>query len=138
MITISSAVPPMDPEYKSDLDCLEILAEWATLASKMTKYPVTSPESSSILDHVIVMELNELWKAFEKGVMVKDDVNSMKALEIAASLRDTLCPYFHMRIDKFIAQKLRILSIRQAGKSDVSEHRIWSYRTAAHDGYSLR
>ncbi|CAD6579855.1 MAG: hypothetical protein ASARMPREDX12_009388 [Alectoria sarmentosa] len=119
MITISSAVPPMDPEYKSDLDCLEILAEWATLASKMTKYPVTSPESSSILDHVIVMELNELWKAFEKGVMVKDDVNSMKALEIAASLRDTLCPYFHMRIDKFIAQKLRILSIRQAGKSDV-------------------
>lgn len=124
MITISSTIPPMDPEYKPDLDCLEILAEWATLASKMTKYPVTSPESSSMLDHVIVIELKDLWKAFEKGIVVKDDVDSMEALETAASLRDTLCPHFHMRMDKFIAQKLRILSIRQAGKSDVSEHCI--------------
>ena len=59
-----------------------------------------------------------------KGIVVKDDVNSMKALEIAASVRDTLCPHFHMKMDKLIAQKLRILSIRQAGNSGVSEHCI--------------
>lgn len=133
MIAMSSPVPSMDPEYKSDLDCLEILEEWSTLGSKMTRYPAASPESGSLLDHVIVVGVNNLWKAFEKGLVVKDDVNSMKALVIAASLRDTLRPQFHMWIDKIIAQKLRILSIRQASKSDVSGHCVQSCCTTAHN-----
>lgn len=132
------ADPPVDPECKSDLDCLEDLEEWATLGSRMTKYSGTFPESSNLLDHMIAMKRNDLWKAFDKGIVVTDDVNSTKALEIAARLRDTLCPQFHKWIDKIIAQKLRILSIHQAGKSDVSGHHIRLHCIAADDGGSLR
>ncbi|KAF6239490.1 hypothetical protein HO173_002034 [Letharia columbiana] len=61
-----------------------------------------------------------------------------EVLKLAAKLRDTLPPQFHIWIDKIVAQKLRILSIRQAGKSDVSGHHIRSYYVAAHNGKSLR
>ena len=138
MITFCSAIPLVHPERKSDLECLEVFEEWATLGTKMTKYSIFSPESSSLHDHVVVMKLNDLWNAFEKGIVVTDDVSSIKALEIAARWRDTLRPVFHMRIDKIIAEKLRILSIRQAVKSDVSGNHIRTHCIAADDGYSLR
>lgn len=118
MITILSALNPLDATL--DLHCLETLEEWAALRFRMIKHSETSPESCSLLEQVVVMGLNALWEAFEKGLVVKDDVRSMMVLEIAMKLRDTLRPEFHMWIDKIVAQKLRILSIRQAGKSDVS------------------
>ncbi len=121
----------------SDLQCLENLEEWATLCAKMMKYRVTSPESSGLLDSIVGARLYDLRVAFEDGLVVKNDVDSMRALEIAAKLRGTLTPQFHMWIDKIIAQKLRILSIRQVGKSDVSGHRIRRYYIVAHNRYSL-
>ncbi len=121
----------------SDLQCLENLEEWATLCAKMMKYRVTSPESSSLLDSIVGARLNDLRVAFEDGLVVKNDADSMRALEIAAKLRGTLTPHSHMWIEKVIAQKLRILSIRQAGKSDVSGHHIRRYHIVAHNRYSL-
>ncbi|KAL9132746.1 MAG: hypothetical protein Q9175_006080 [Cornicularia normoerica] len=122
MITVLSDRNPMDAT--SDLRCLETLEEWAAIGFQMMKYAMFSPESCNLLDHVVVMRLNTLWKTFEKGLVVKDDVNSMRVLELAAKLRDTLRPQFHIWIDKIVAQKLRILSIRQAGKSDVHQESI--------------
>ena len=37
-------------DHPSDLDCLGILENWATLASMMTKYPLASPGASIQLD----------------------------------------------------------------------------------------
>ena len=120
MITRISAAHMVDPGSKSDLDGLTLLEDWATVAAKIRKHTATSPKSSKLLEHVIVAELNKMWHAFQKGIVVKDDARAMKALQIAAKLRDRFDPKFHMWIDKIVAQKLRILSIRQAGKSDVS------------------
>lgn len=66
----------------------------------MMKYRMASPgpESSSLLDHVVVMGLSALWEAFEKGLVVKDDASSMKVLQIAAKLRDNRPPQFHLLI----------------------------------------
>lgn len=136
MITVLSDRNPMDAT--SDLRCLETLEEWAAIGFQMMKYAMFSPESCNLLDRVVVMRLNTLWKTFEKGLVVKDDVNSMRVLEIAAKLRDTLRPQFHIWIDKIVAQKLRILTIRQVGKSDVSWKNIRLYFIVTHTGYSLR
>ena len=121
----------------SDLRCLETLEEWATLGAQMMKYPVRSPESSGLLNSIVVARLNALRIAFKDGLVVKNDADSMRALEIAAKLRGIITPQFHMWIEKIIAQKLRILSIRQVGKSNVSGHRIRRYYIVAHSRYSL-
>lgn len=131
MITFLSARNTLDTT--SDLRCLETLEEWTALNFQMMQCPLTSLESNALLDDVVFMGLRALREVFEKGLVVKDDTNSMRVLEIAAELRDTLRPQFHKCIDKIIAQKLRILSIHQTGKSDVSGNHIRSYYTAAHN-----
>ena len=126
----------MEPESKSDLDHLRILEDWATLSNKMGNHAAIFPESSNLVANLIYVELDDLWKAFEKGLVVRDDANSMKALQIAAKLRNWQ-PQYHMMMDKIAAQKLRRLSIRQAGKSDVSQCHVRSYCISAHRGHSL-
>lgn len=104
----------------SDLRCLESLEEWVALSFEMKKYPEVSSHSCTSLDDVLSMRLNTLWEVFDKGLVVKDDACSIRVLKIAAKLRVMLHSQFHHSIDTIIAQKLRILMIRQAGKSDVS------------------
>ena len=89
MITFLSALHPVDAT--SDLRCLEALEERAALSLQMMKYRMASPGpgSSSLLDHVVVMGLSALWEAFEKGLVVKDDANSMRVLEIVGSYETT-------------------------------------------------
>ena len=86
----------------------------------MKKYPEMSPQSCDSLQGVLCLRLNTPWEAFDKGLVVKDDACSIRVLEIAAKVRAMLHPHLHMSIVKIIGQKLQILSIRQAGGSDVS------------------
>ena len=135
MITVISDLNPVDTS--SDLRCLETLEDWATLNIRIMKYHGNSPESSNLLDSIVFAGLNALWVAFDDGLVVKNDVDSMRVLEIAAKLRGTLTTQYRMLIDKIIAQKVRILSIRQVGKSDVSGHHIRRYYIVAHNRYSV-
>lgn len=91
-----------------------------------------------MLDQTMLVLLDKLRDAFEKGLIVKNEVGSMKALQIAARLRDMLDPDVYILIDKIIAQKLRILTIREAGKSDVGRHYLRSYCIATYIGHSLQ
>lgn len=117
-ITILSFLNPVDAT--SDLRCLETLEEWVVLNDQMIKYPTTSPESGTLLINVVFTRMNTLWETFEKGLIVKDDAGSIRVLEIAAKLRNMFHPQYHRGFDNIVGQKLRILSIRQFGKSDVS------------------
>ena len=117
-ITILSFLHPVDAT--SDLRCLETLEGWVVLNDQMITHPTVSPEAGSLLNDIVFTRLNTLLETFENGLIVKDDTGSMRVLEIAAKLRKMFHPRYHKGFDKIGGQKLRILSIRQAGKSDVS------------------
>ena len=118
MIKILAFLHPVDAT--SDLRCLETLEEWVALNDQMITYPTVSPKSGTLLNDVVFTRLHALSEAFENGLTVKDDAGSMRVLEIAAKLRKHFHPRYHRGLDRIVGQKLRILSIRQAGRSDVS------------------
>lgn len=127
MITMLSFLHPVDAT--SDLRCLETLEGWVVLNDKMIRHPNVSPESGSLLNDIVFTRLNTLLETFENGLIVKDDADSIRVLEIAARIRNMFHSRHFRGLDKIIGQKLRILGIRQAGKSDVSpptfDHTRW-------------